>query len=77
MWLLTEEGTKVVIEQTKTKCCTARRTIRSGVKSVGGVDLGGGRLAVARMGKRQKSIGGEGFQIVFLMGHWAKPPSDD
>jgi hypothetical protein len=25
-----------------------------------------------RMEERQKSIGGEGFQIVYFMGHWTK-----
>lgn len=38
--------------------------------------VGGWRLRLARMGKRQKSIGGEGFQIVLLMGHWTKLPSE-
>lgn len=58
LWLLTEEGTKVVSSRVLA-CCMAHVKIRRKRVWAGWI-----QAAVARMEKRQKSIGGEGFQIV-------------
>lgn len=70
LWLLTEEGTKVVSSRVLA-CCTAHVKIRRKRVWAGWIQAAVARM---RMEKRQKSIGGEGFQIVCC---WATGRNSD